>query len=257
MGGRTVPEDFTAFVATYRRRLATACLEIAGNDRVADAMRTDLLAVVAAHWRLWPSRWRTRRALNRLDHLLRREVRSYRLVPDVAPERVKMSDPAPDSAADADDEPPQTLAAAAWRRAQLLQRQRRLGVATAVLVLVALALVGPRATRLPVVPDPRPTQTPAGVTVLPSFLDLLGLPTAGSTLPSQLALDPTAIAAIPPLRQPIAAGVGRSRAQPRSVDHHGAWREQPADRRPDPRQRASAHHVALGGGRPDRLAPRQ
>jgi hypothetical protein len=48
-------------------------------------------------------------------------------------------------------------------------------VATAVIVLVALALIGPRATPQPIIPDPRPTQIPAGVTVLPSFLDLLGL----------------------------------------------------------------------------------
>jgi hypothetical protein len=56
VGGRVVPEDFTSFVATYGRRLATACREIAGNDRVAEAMRIDLLAVVALQWRRWPTR---------------------------------------------------------------------------------------------------------------------------------------------------------------------------------------------------------
>ncbi len=196
---RVVPEDFTSFVATYGRRLATACLEIAGNDRVAEAMRIDLLGVVALQWRRWPTRWRVRRSLVRLDHLLRREVRSYRLVPDLAPRTVRMSDPdSPPPAEESDDEPLDAVAAAAWRRAALLRRQWRLGVATAVVVLVALAVVGPRASQRTVTPDPRPTQIPAGVTVLPPFLDLLGLPTTRSQLPNQTALDPTAIAAIPP-----------------------------------------------------------
>jgi hypothetical protein len=200
VSGRAVPEDFTAFVTTYGRRLATACLEIAGNDRVADAMRTDLLAVVALHWRRWPARWRTRRALARLDRLLRREVRSYRLVPDVAPRVVRMSDsssPAP--ADDSEEEPLDAVTTAAWRRAALLRRQWRLGVATAAVIIVALAVIGPRAAPLGITPDPRPTQTPAGVTVLPSFLDLLGLPPTPSQLPGQLALDGAAIAATPQL----------------------------------------------------------
>src|SRR5262245_10134294 len=105
-------------------------------------MRTDLLAVVALHWRRWPARWRTRRALLRLDRLLRREVRSYRLVPDVAPRAVPMSEAGASAPADeSDEESLDPVATAAWRRAALLRRQWRLGVATAVVVLLALALV--------------------------------------------------------------------------------------------------------------------
>src|SRR4029453_8189598 len=155
VGGRVVPEDFTSFVATYGRRLATACREIAGNDRVAEAMRIDLLAVVALQWRRWPTRWRVRRALVRLDHLLRREVRSFRLVPDIAPRTVRMTDgESPPPAQESEETALDAVAAAAWRRGALLRRQWRLGVATAVIVLVALAPLGPPPAPPPHIPDP-------------------------------------------------------------------------------------------------------
>ena len=90
MADREVPEDFAAFVTRYGHRLADACRDIAGNDRVADAMRVDLLAAVALGWRWRPARWRVRRALAKLDHLLQREVRSYRLLPTMT-RQIRMS----------------------------------------------------------------------------------------------------------------------------------------------------------------------
>src|SRR5438477_146284 len=104
--GAAAPADFVSFVATYDRPLTTACQEITGNDRLAEVLRLDLLATVALRWRHWfrPSRRRPRAAVSRLNRLLRREVRSYRLVPAPpgAPSRTSLSyvdsedvDPAP------------------------------------------------------------------------------------------------------------------------------------------------------------------
>jgi hypothetical protein len=93
--------------------VSAACRDITGNDR---------LAAVALGWRWRPARWRVGHALGQLDHLLRREVRSYRLLP-TATGQIRMT-------ADDDErtrrleedgsEDTGKLADAAWRRATVL-----------------------------------------------------------------------------------------------------------------------------------------
>ena len=200
MADRGVPEDFAAFVTRYGHRLADACRDIAGNDRVADAMRVDLLAAVALGWRWRPARWRVRHALAKLDQLLRREVRSYRLLP-TATRQIRMSGDDERTRrleGDADGDVAR-LADAAWRRAGVLRRHGQLGVATAVLVLIGFAVIGPEAAP-PDPPSPEPTSTPDGVTVLPPFGELRGRLQAGrSSLPTNTDLDPATMAALPQL----------------------------------------------------------
>ncbi len=202
MADREVPEDFAAFVTRYGHRLADACRDIAGNDRVADAMRVDLLAAVALGWRWRPARWRVRHALAKLDHLLRREVRSYRLLPTMT-RQIRMSGDDDDRTrrlgGDTHDDVAR-LADAAWRRAGVLRRRGWLGVATAVLVLIGFALISPEAAPLSD-PSPDPTATPNGVTVLAPFEVLVRqVQPDRSPLPSATSLDPAALERLPQLQ---------------------------------------------------------
>jgi len=202
MADREVPEDFAAFATKYGRRLTAACREITGNDRVADAMRVDLLASVALSWRWRPASWRTRHALTQLDRLLRREVRSYRLLP-TATGQIRMSASDDVRARRLDDENSEDTAKltdAAWRRAAVLRRHSLIGVAAAALVLLGFAFIGPEAAPLPDPPSPDPTATPDEVTVLPRFGELLGrVEPRRSPLPTRVDLDPAAVAALPQL----------------------------------------------------------
>jgi hypothetical protein len=211
---RDVPEDFSAFVTRYGPRLSAACRDASGNDRVADAMRVDLLAAVALGWRLRPARWRLRRALTRLDRLLRREVRGYRLLP-VAERQTQIKGPTEelidrpigDSTKDiATTKDMAALASAAWRRAAVLRRRGWLSLAAAALVLLGFVVVGPRAAPLPQ-PSPEPTATPDDVIVLPPFRELAGIVQTGRTpLPTDLDVNPDALLplATAPLQTAIA-----------------------------------------------------
>ncbi len=202
MADREVPEDFAAFATKYGRRLTAACREITGNDRVADAMRVDLLATVALSWRWRPASRRTRHALTQLDRLLRREVRSYRLLP-TATGQIRMSatdDVRARRLDDDDSDDTAKLTEAAWRRAAVLRRHGLLGVAVAALVLIGFAFIGPEAAPVPDPPAPDPTTVPEDVIVLPRFGELLGQVQPGrSPLPTAVDLDPAAIAALPHL----------------------------------------------------------
>jgi hypothetical protein len=180
------PADFVSFVATYDRPLTTACQEITGHDRLAEVLRLDLLATVALRWRLWfrPARRRPRAALARLNRLLRREVRSYRLVPAPpgAPSRTSLSYVDPVVSGSAADK----LAELAWRKAGQLRRQALAGVAAAVVAIAVLALIAHPARTPPGPVVPPDVEIPAGVVVLPRFDALGQLPQASTPLPADL-----------------------------------------------------------------------
>jgi hypothetical protein len=205
--GAGVPRDYASFVATYEHPLRTACAEITGNDRLADALRLDLLATVALRWRLrFGARHRSRAALRVLNRLLRREVRSYRLIPPppgVAP-RTQLSfvDTTNDSSVD------RPLATQAWRRAGQLRRQGLVGVTVAAVAIALLAVAGPRSSAGPTPAPPPEPEIPAGVVVLPDFTVLGSLPMANTVLPTLL--NPTVTDA-PPVR---ALALARAKSGP-------------------------------------------
>jgi hypothetical protein len=193
MGG-AAPADFVSFVATYDRPLTTACQEITGHDRLAEVLRLDLLATVALRWRHSPSGRRPRRAVARLNRLLRREVRSYRLVPAPpgVPSRTSLSyldstvDPPAPAPSLVDSLVGDSLAESAWRRAGQLRRQALAGLAAAVAAIAVLALIGPQARTPPAPVLPPDVEIPAGVVVLPRFEALGQLPQASTPLPAEL-----------------------------------------------------------------------
>lgn len=177
-----VTDDFADFVAAHGSRIARACTEIAGNDQVAQALRDDLLADVAARWPRWPAAARTERALSRIEVLLRREARAQHAA--VHPSALDLRSPLPVRAvpwpsvpddqpqlADADQpEAAARLAATARQRAARGRRMWRIGLAIAALAAVAVALLRPT----PPAPEPRlPTEIPEGVVVLPDFDELM------------------------------------------------------------------------------------
>ena len=197
MGDDGVPAEFVAFVTTYARPLTAGCQEITGNDRLAEALRVDLLAVVALRWRLWwPSR-RARAGAVQLDRLLRREVRTYHLQPDRrGPIRLSVSTLGTATGAPStEDLPVASIAAAAWRRATQIRRQSVYSLAASVLVLLLLVLVSPHPDR-GTTPIPVPTGLPFKVTVLPPFSDLVALGQTNSNLPTVVAPDPSALPSV-------------------------------------------------------------
>ena len=219
MGDDGVPADYVSFVTAYGHRLTAACQEITGNDSLAEALRVDLLAVVALRWRLWRRKRREKAGAAQLDRLLRREVRSYHLLPDRhGPVRLSVSSTgtvpgapvpaapfptapfptAPEGTAPAADEGTTAakIAGAAWRRATQIRRQSTFGLAAAALVLLLLVAVSPHPNRG--TPIPVPTGVPFKVTVLPRFADLVALGQGNSTLPTVVAPDP---ATLPDLSQ--------------------------------------------------------
>jgi hypothetical protein len=219
------PADFVGFVETYGRRLMSSCLEITGHDHLAESLRLDLFAVVAQRWRRWwrPAGRRSRAGLRLLNRLLRREVRTYHLVPDRAapppltdasaarpglparaglpagaglPARAGL--PALPAGDAGPDEELREVAAEAWRRSRRLRGEAAIQVAIAVLVLGLIVVLAP-GPRLgpppsPVIPEP----LPLGVTMLPTFDELSGLTRVSSVLPLALTDDGGELPALAP-----------------------------------------------------------
>ncbi len=186
---------FHEFVVRHGGRLERACGEIAGNDDVAAATRTELLVDVASRWRRWPEASRPANALIRLEKLLHRQARRHGGI--AHPEALRIT--APSGAA-----PPSTVdelavAESAWRQAARLRRQRWVGLALVVLVVVAAVAFSLRGDPPPeIAPIPLPTTTEQGVTVLPRFADLGQLPGGlPGPLPATLPLDPANTDAYP------------------------------------------------------------
>lgn len=191
---RVVPDDFVRFVASYGPRITRACVEIAGHDQVAEALRDSLLVAVAGQWRRWPAASRSQRALVRLETLLQREAATQHVTvhPDALDLRsslrlrtVEVTEP---------DEEAQLLAARVWPRATKARRMRWAVLGMAAVIALAAALLAPDA------PPPEPTQIPEGVTVLPAFDELIRIEQQGLlTLPSHVFLDPDAVDRLPVL----------------------------------------------------------
>jgi hypothetical protein len=204
VSGQEIPADFEAFVSAHARRLRAACAELAGNDQVAANLQLDLLAAVAVRWRRWWRRpgQRERAGLQQLDHLLRREIRSWHLHPaqPAAPDRLRMVPVGPPAArpveAETDPDAP-VLARAAWQHGDRLRRRGRVTIAGAGVVVALLAAIGPHATPIPVPPPPAPEPLPPGVALLPGYDDLDQLaPATTYPLPATVPTAPSTVAAL-------------------------------------------------------------
>jgi hypothetical protein len=206
---RLAPDDFAAFVATQRTRLAAACRGLTGNSHLADAVARELMAMVALRWR-----WLRRSGGEAyLDRLVRREARAWRAeIPKVdrgRPRRTLLVDDAPVE--------PGPLAVQAWATARSMRTRRRAAAAVLVALLGCFAALGPRDPLPP--PDglPIPTREPVplGVSVLPPFLLLDGLWPRETRLPATLPVDPSTAAALS--ASPITAAVAVLRQDPRPL----------------------------------------
>ena len=220
--GRQVPEDFASFVATQERRVRAASHGLTGNDRLAEALRRDLIAAIALRWwwfRLRPARSRPAARAAYLDRILRREARAWRTEstgPGWLAARSARSRAGTRSRARAggirvveDEEVIETEAATqlardAWDLAKQVRRRRRVVAAIAAALLGCVALVGPRPPSPAPGPDllpPPPTVVPTGVLVLPAFARLAELDRRATRLPETINVDPTP--APPLLDQPL------------------------------------------------------
>lgn len=190
-----VPADFVRFVARHGPRLTRACAEIAGHDRVADALRDALLVDVAGRWHRWPEPARTRRALVRLEHLLRREARRQRATVDPAALDLRSSlQLRPATKGTEPDDEARHLAARVWPRATVARRVRWVALAGVALVALAAVVLAPDA------PDPGPIEVPEDVVILPAFDDLARVEQQWLlTLPSHVFLDPASVDRLPVL----------------------------------------------------------
>ncbi|MBX6751286.1 MAG: hypothetical protein IRY85_16750, partial [Micromonosporaceae bacterium] len=243
-----VPDDFVRFVASHGPRLARACAEIAGHDRVAEALRDALLVDVAGRWRRWPDASRTQRALARLEHLLRREARRQRAAVDPAAFDLRSSLllRSTTQLMEPDDEA-QRLAARVWPRATVARRLRWVGLAAAALIALAAVVFAPET------PTPWPTEVPEDVVILPTFDDLARVEQQWLlTLPSHVFLDPAAVDQLPVLSEAplqfavVVAAASRERLVVAGFDHSIDQRKLLPPSRPQQRRVA---HPALRGAR--------
>jgi hypothetical protein len=233
VSGQDVPADYEAFVSAHAARLRAACAELAGNDQVAANLQLDLLAAVAVRWRRW---WRQpgqreQAGLRQLDHLLRREVRSWHLHPaqPAAPNRLRMmpTGPRPKPADVEPDPDAPMLARAAWQHADRLRRRGRVTIAAAGVVVALLAAIGPHATPIPVPPPPPPEPLPNGVALLPGYDDLDQLaPSTTYPLPATIPTAPSTVAVLSTLASaPLAKASALLRADGGALVVVGADRE--------------------------------
>jgi hypothetical protein len=206
-----IPQDYVSFVTTHARQLTLACHEVTGNDKLADSLRLDLLAIVALRWRRWwrPARRRPQAALQLLDHMLRRDRAG---APTVG--RLLAPVGSPVLLATAEDRGEgASVATAAWRRSRDLRRQSLLNLVAAALILAVLALVGPGLRPTPTPTAPKPAPLPAGVTLLPRYANVVNLGHMNSALPAQLSADHRAAEALPTLAAaPVRAAIALFRA---------------------------------------------
>jgi hypothetical protein len=207
-----VPEDYAAFVAAQRTRLAAACRALTGNSHLADSVARELLAMVALRWR------RLRRAPENadayLDRLIRRESRAWRVeIPRAErtrPRRTLLLDEEPALAA-------RPLAVQAWTAARSMRTRRRSVLAAGLAMLTCFAVLGPRQSTPPPDAHPIPTRepVPAGVSVLPPFALLGGLWPRETRLPATLPVDPARATAL--ADAPVDAAVAILRQDPRPL----------------------------------------
>jgi hypothetical protein len=236
-----VPADYATFVAEHGPRLARACEEIVGDDRLAQELHDDLLVAVARRWSRWPAGARARSALAWVERQLRLRDKRLRTRASSAALSLTASPALPAIA-----ESP--AAALLWHRAA---RSRRLWwgrVAGVVAALVAVSLLVPRVAP----PDKLPTELPAGVTVLPPLYDLLKLPDTLPPLPVFLRLDAESVDALPSLAdEPLPRAMLVAAAPEGRLVLVGAERDPEAGGMPifEPPERRVVANPALAGAR--------